>query len=685
MKQADKEKSEMIKTTATSATEETAPSPVTSSVGYISGVEMVFPENEVPIELCPFSTPATPEVSAPTTPASVIEENSTVPDSVVRVNGKRRRKKKLSYSAARSRAATKAKQAQISDVASPALEDKLSIAVNGCASENSVDIDPDDGPPPSPVYPDADASHLYPSTSEGEPWRWEDVEPYFDPIGQHDLENLIRWRKENAACIAANPSARKRILGMDSKCAILEAMISDASGDSTAMDIPIRRGRSYRDVWEERDFLEHQKRDCSEGEPPVKSSLLQSHRNLVYGYDDDLFQDFRGRLEDRSAITEVVFDEEILPSLPTRQLHPASLGLWKLRKNEQPDYSVVHPASINRTQVPARWKEEMLRHHHQQYQLQLQQTDELTDPSDGDDEGTGDSSRDRLRATIANSEVAGGLPSFGDCMEEDEIAQALESSLRKLVPLSMYNWRTAQLVYERARCSIQCASILEGEAAAARELEDVFLQLCPPDEPSVDPPVLPGTAPARQPRSSQLLSTPHDMIAYSVRHDIAGNCSLAVAASTEFAIGLGVGDVVDVLDRNGCWNYGEVVETYSEGKRGITKFLLMRFSLWSEDTVEWIAASEGRILPRGVADGTRPCSVGPTRAHRVRVRYDQNLAKDLERSFPHRHANQSAAASRMLAQRRQSVVSRSSTKQQKTPQKRKRKRPGKSAARTMTT
>ncbi|KAG1708235.1 hypothetical protein DVH05_024918 [Phytophthora capsici] len=774
MKQADKEKSEMIKTTATSATEETAPSPVTSSVGYISGVEMVFPENEVPIELCPFSSdgsveatqpesprrsavqqesptpasttithnvpstvlsevaaPATPEVSAPTTPASVIEENSTVPDSVVRVNGKRRRKKKLSYSAARSRAATKAKQAQISDVASPALEDKLSIAVNGCASENSVDIDPDDGPPPSPVYPDADASHLYPSTSEGEPWRWEDVEPYFDPIGQHDLENLIRWRKENAACIAANPSARKRILGMDSKCAILEAMLSDASGHSTAMDIPIRRGRSYRDIWEERDFLEHQKRDCSEGEPPVKSqvlktkkkrkgaidvegSLLQSHRNLVYGYDDDLFQDFRGRLEDRvklyetklipstpptperqqqdtsgdmdeSAITEVVFDEEILPSLPTRQLHPASLGLWKLRKNEQPDYSVVHPASINRTQVPARWKEEMLRHHQQQYQLQLQQTDELTDPSDGDDEGTGDSSRDRLRATIANSEVAGGLPSFGDCMEEDEIAQALESSLRKLVPLSMNNWRTAQLVYERARCSIQCASILEGEAAAARELEDVFLQLCPPDEPSVDPPVLPGTAPARQPRSSQLLSTPHDMIAYSVRHDIAGNCSLAVAASTEFAIGLGVGDVVDVLDRNGCWNYGEVVETYSEDKRGITKFLLMRFSLWSEDTVEWIAASEGRILPRGVADGTRPCSVGPTRAHRVRVRYDQNLAKDLERSFPHRHANQSAAASRMLAQRRQSVVSRSSTKQQKTPQKRKRKRPGKSAARTMTT
>ncbi|KAL3668000.1 hypothetical protein V7S43_006873 [Phytophthora oleae] len=757
---ADMEKPGESATVAASATEETASSPVTSSAVYISGVEMEFPEDEVPIELCPFSSdgsveatqpespprraksavqqtsqasvptpaahvasaalpeaPATPEVSAPTPPASVSAEDLMAPDSVSRANGKRRRKKKLSYSAPRSKTATKAKQVQISEVASPALEDKLSIAVNGHASENGVDIDPDSGPPPSPVYPDADASHLYPSTSEE----------------QRDLENLRRWRKENADFVAANPSARKRMSRMESKRAILEAMLSDASGASTAhVDIPIRRGRSYRDVWEERDFLEHQKRDSSVGETPVKSqvlkmkkkrkgaidaesSLLVSHRNLVYGYDDDLFQEFRGRLEDRvklyetkltpstpptperqqqdasgnvdeSVNAEVAFDEEVLPSLPTCQLHPASLGLWKLRKNEEPDYSVVHPASVNRAQVPARWKEEMVRHHQQQYQLQLQQTDELTDPSDGDDEGTGDSSRDRRRATISNSEVTGGLPSFGDCVEEDEVSQALDASLRKLIPLSIYNWRTSQLVYERARCSIQCAPILEGEAAAARELEDVFLQLCPPEEPSVDLAVPPGTGTglARQPRSSQLNSAPYDMIAYSVRNDIAGNCSLAVAASVEFALGLSVGDVVDVLDRNSCWNYGEVVEVYSEDKLGITKFLLMRFSLWSEDTVEWIAASEGRILPRGVADGSRPCSVGPTRSHRVRVKYDQNLARDLERSFPHRHAKQSTAASRMLAQRQHNVAMRSSINQQKTPQKRKRKRTGKSAAVTTT-
>lgn len=178
----------------------------------------------------------------------------------------------------------------------------------------------------------------------------------------------------------------------------------------------------------------------------------------------------------------------------------------------------------------------MKRHHQQQYELQLQRTDEFGDPSDGDDEGTGDNARDLLRATISNSEVTGELPSFGDCVEEDEISQALAASISKLIPLSIYNWRTAQLVHERAACSIQCAPILEGEAAAARELEDVFLQLCPPEDTSADVPVLPGVGPTRQPRPSQINSVPYDLIAYSVRHDIADNCSLAVAASVELLL-----------------------------------------------------------------------------------------------------------------------------------------------------
>ncbi|EEY69263.1 uncharacterized protein PITG_05478 [Phytophthora infestans T30-4] len=636
---------------------------------------MVFPEDEVPIELCPFST-ATP-AEASLTPASVTADESATTSSLNRTVGRRKRRKKLSYSASRSKLATKSRQEQDSVPASPALEDKISISVNGHAGENGVQTDTGENAPPSPVYPDADASHLYPSTPEGEPWHWEDVDPYFDPLAQGDLDNLARWRKENADFIAANARACRDMPGMETKRAVLESMLADASDASTAhVDIPIRRGRSYRDVWEEKDFLVQQKRDNSAGETHQASSLLESHRDLVYGYDDDLFLEFKSRLEDR-----VVFDEEVLPSFPVHQLHPASLGFWKLRKNQEPDFEVVHPASVNRDKVPTRWREERKQHRQQQYELQLQHTNELADPSDGDDESTGDTARDRLRATISTSEITDELPSFGNCVEADEISQALAASMRKLIPLSMYNWRTAQLVYERAACSIQCAPILEGEAAAARELEDVFLELCPPEDSNVDITVPSGTGPSRKPWT-QITSAPHDMIAYSVRHDIADNCSLAVAASVEFALGLSMGDVVDVLDRNGCWNYGEVVEIYSESRLGVSKFLLVRFSLWSEDTVEWIAASEGRILPQGVANGTRSCSVGPTRAHRVRVRYDQNLARQLERSFPQRQANRATAASQMLAQRQHNAVIRSSSDQHKTPQKRKRKRLGKSAAMT---
>lgn len=295
----------------TNSTPARVPSPAVHS-----GVDMVFPEDEVPIELCPFSsdgsvdpphlespprrsesteeasteapaaTPATPAEdpvvdTAPATPASVTAEESTAQAAVNHTAGRRKRRKKLSYSAPRSKATTGAKQEQKSAPASPALEEKLSISVNGHAGENGVTGDSDGSAPPSPVYPDADASHLYPSTPEGEPWRWEDADAYFDPLAQNDLDNLVRWRKENADFIAANPSAWRGKSGMESKRAVLEAMLADASDDSIAyVEFPVRRGRSYRDVWEETDFLEQQKRDHSTGESHVKSQVVNMKRNV---------------------------------------------------------------------------------------------------------------------------------------------------------------------------------------------------------------------------------------------------------------------------------------------------------------------------------------------------------------------------------------------------------------------
>ncbi|CAI5735299.1 unnamed protein product [Peronospora destructor] len=643
----------------------------------------------------------TPTVTAPTTPALVIAEDSATQIAVKRPMGRRRRRNKLSYSSTRNKAATKAKQEHDNVPASTALEDTLITAVYGQSPENEVEDEVNSKAPPSPVYPVADASYLYPSTSEGAPWQWKDVDLYFGPVAQSDLDTLIRWRRENASFVAANPQAWRGVSGMESKRALLEIMVADASDTSKVhVDFPIRRGRSYLDIWEEIDFLDQQNRDTSVGETQVTSqvkmkkkrknvitraetSLLVSHRDLVYGYNDDQFQDFRDHLACRVKACQSDSSQTTppMPSIRRRQniffpsvsLHPASLGLWKLRKKQDPDYSVVHPASVNRSQVPARWKEEMEHHKQQQYELQLQQTDKSADPRD--DERMSDSTRGRLRVTISNRQVTGELPSFGNSVEEDEISQALAASVRSLIPLSIYNWRTAQLVYERAACSIQCAPILEGEAAVARELEDMFLQLCSPNDTSADVAVLPGSGPTRLPRTSLIKnSTPHDMIAHSVRHDVADNCSLAVAASVEFALKLSVGDAVDVLDRKGCWNYGEVLETYSKDTMGVAMFLLIRFSLWPDDTVEWIAASEGRILPRGVADGSRLFSVGPTCAHRVRIRYDQSLARELELSFPQRQAKQATAASQMLAQRQNTIITRTLSDLKKTPQKRKRKR-----------
>ncbi|RLN98747.1 hypothetical protein BBJ28_00017420 [Nothophytophthora sp. Chile5] len=735
----------------------TSPEPPADFASYTNGIDMVFPEDEVPIELCPFSsdgdsveaprlqltavnTPvatAGPSPSTRTTATSATTvmttptEETAMPGDASQSIGRRKRKraKKLSYSAPRSKAAARLKhEPSFSGV-------KLSITVaNGDLSvPGGEEHDLDGKPPPSPVYPDAEASHLYPSKTEGAPWRWEDCDPYFAPLTQTDLDNLVRWRQECANWVAANPAAWRGKTHMETKRAVLEAMLGDASDVTTAhMHLPERRGRRYRDVWEETDFLRQQRRENGLGGGFVTNQMLKkmktkkrkssvdaetpllSHRDLVYGYDDSLFQEFNARLEARVEVAadeavdtspsrpsgrvvlaqngtradednagrsqqSRVFDEVVLPSLPCQIFHPASLGLWKLRKNQEPDFSVVHPASLSRDRVPLRWKEEVERHRQQQYELQLQQEEGLGDPSDGDDESAGGNADCRLQgdARLANSEVESKLPSFGDSMEEDEISQALTASVAKLIPLSMFNWRIAQLVYERAACSLQCAPILEGEVAAAQSLEQMYLQLYPPCDDDEDVATDANSVPRRQPRAVEMQSGPRDLIAYGVRGDLADNCSLAVAVSVEFALGLRLGDVVDVLDRNGCWNHGEVVEAYAEGASKIPKFLLLRFSLWAEDTVEWIAVTEGRLLPRGVADGTRPCMVGPTRSHRGRVRFDLNLADELERSYPHRQAKQDAATAKALTRQQRGVFVNPSNDKQKTPGKRKRKRIGK--------
>uniref|UniRef100_M4B997 Uncharacterized protein n=1 Tax=Hyaloperonospora arabidopsidis (strain Emoy2) TaxID=559515 RepID=M4B997_HYAAE len=678
----------------------------------------------------PASTPLTlnvPEAAAdnaPVTPVSYTADKLPTSTAINRIMGRRKRnKRKFSCLTSQRKAAVKSRRDNVSALS--ASEDKSSVSASGHAAKDDIEVETDSNASASPVYPDADASHLYSSTQEGAPWQWKNTDPYFNHPTKGDLDNLLRWGQENAAFVAANPQAWRSVPGIEQKRGVLETTAANVSFVSTAhVDFPIHRGRSYLDVWKEADFLRQRERDSSAKEINVTSnakvrgkrkrasfaedSLLESHRDLVYGYDDDLFREFSDRLACRVKacqsdlhpttplsplrtrrqnanmkvgenatpviLEESGFNEEVLPSFPVRQLHPASLGLWKLRTNVAPEYTVVHPASVNRSQVPARWEEEKERHQQKQYELRSQQMDEAADLSDENDMDGGVVTQDQHSATILNCAITGELPSFGNCVEDDEISQAIAASMKSLVSLSISNWSTIQLVHERAASSIQCAPILGDETAVAQELENLFLQLCPPSDVAVDIDVLPGS---RRPWASRIARTPNDVIAYCVRNDAADNRSFAVAASVEFALKLDVGDVVDVLDQNGCWKYGEVVETYSDGTFGVATFLLIRLSLCPEDTVEWIASSDGRILPRGVADGSRSCLVGPTCAHRVRVRFDQSLAKELKRSLPQRQAKQTSIVSQMLARRQHDTIVGTSNDLLKTPQKRKRKRPAK--------
>jgi hypothetical protein len=185
-------------------------------------------------------------------------------------------------------------------------------------------------------------------------------------------------------------------------------------------------------------------------------------------------------------------------------------------------------------------------------------------------------------------------------IEEDDISWEITASLAKLIPLSMHNWRHAQTVYERAACHAQCAPVLRNEAALEKRIEDLYRRLYPPLPPTT-PADQGGGAMDQDARTPVFRSRPIDVITHSTRSckDPTDEMSNCVAASVKYALSLQLGDEVDVLDRNGCWNDGVVVDLYREHDR-TTKHVLLQFSLWAADSVEWVSVTEGRILPRGI-------------------------------------------------------------------------------------
>lgn len=268
---------------------------------------------------------------------------------------KRKRAKRLGFSSSRSKP-------KRNGVCAPMQLQDPQAATAAQAPQNGALEAPD-----SPLFQDSAA--LYPSApgEGGVAWDWSMSDVYYEPLGQENLDQLERARKSCANIIAANVGACR---GVEQETAQLAAMLRDASDSTSARVRPLRRGRHYRDVWEEEDFLHSQrKRDGFLVEKKRgfgDQDALLSHHELVHGYDDDLFARYISQLEaesrrqqsNRSDDTKVLagapgagdrsggdvdeskrkakapptsLTKSALPLIPLEQCHPAAWGAWVLK------------------------------------------------------------------------------------------------------------------------------------------------------------------------------------------------------------------------------------------------------------------------------------------------------------------------------------------------------------------
>ncbi|KAF1318243.1 Calmodulin protein, partial [Globisporangium splendens] len=508
------------------------------------------------------------------------------------VQRKRKRSKRLGFSGSK----PKQKRQGIC----PPLQTQLADA-NEAHDDDNMDA------PESPILKESTA--LYEPKSSEAVWDWSMAAVYYNPIVQENLDHLVRARKNCANVLAANAALYQDGQLATTDTAQLRAMLADADDTVSARVRPLRRGRHYRDIWEEEDFLNagHKrgafsvdKKKCAFGD----QELLVSNHDLVHGYDDELFVQFIHRLETQAGKATAAaaiptathrgappkhakgcepsdlkpkskqqqqhasLNEVILPDVPVQQCHPAAWGNWIIKKPKPKcQFDIIHPASLSRKASTSRWKEES------DVLEQLVTQHERAQSEEDDDGNNSEHSDDTVASSFAISTALWGngtndtshLPSFGHVIEEDDVSREIAASLAKLIPLSMHNWRLAQTVYERATCHAQCAPILRIEAALEKRIEDLYRRLYPP---------LPPTTPADQgggvmdqdARRPVFHSRPIDVITHSTRSckDPTDEMSNCVAASVKYALSLQMGDEVDVLDRNGCWNDGVVVDLYRE-------------------------------------------------------------------------------------------------------------------------
>ncbi|KAJ0411680.1 hypothetical protein ATCC90586_002064 [Pythium insidiosum] len=509
---------------------------------------------------------------------------------------RRKRSRRLGFSGSRSRSSG-GRQRRLSE-----REDAAAAAAAVAAADDDAVV----------LSVDADGG-LYPPPPPGEPvvaWQWSTCDEYFAPITQRHLDDLVALRRDAANMVAAN--AQGPAVHADRPW--LAALLRDATDHaSSRLQRTLRRGRYYRDVWDEGDAVAGERRGSrsSKKRPLAGCEVVPSLRALVRGYDDDRFEDYVSQLERHAAsAADAPRPLPSPPPPPADDWHPAAWGAWRLAADaSRVPSEVVHPASLARSRAPRRWKEE------REQEMATATTD---------------------RPTVFGSAA----------LEEDEIARELAQAVTHLVALSALNWRTAQTLYERAATGIACAPVLAAEAAAERRLEALYREIFPPrtddggDDRADDDAADDG-------RRSVVCSRTADLVAFGARcgsGETAVDPTHAAAVSVEFALRLQRGDEVDVLDRHGCWSDGVVLELLADGGGSgpTTSVKFVRVAV-EHGGVEWIAVTEARLLPRGVADGRASFLVGPSRVRRSRVEISRAEADALAQSWAARRARHEAA------------------------------------------
>lgn len=165
------------------------------------------------------------------------------------------------------------------------------------------------------------------------PWDWKTCDEYFNLLDMKNVEDLTAIRTENANMVAANMDILCYALRNDSPLSYLrlsqryfDILLKDATDTSTDKYQRLRRGRFYRDHWAEEGYIV--KETIKEKEKSGKkssfafASVLSTYSDLVYGYDDDLFQTYLHSLE----LAHAQGKQNACLQIPSRSIYPASSG-----------------------------------------------------------------------------------------------------------------------------------------------------------------------------------------------------------------------------------------------------------------------------------------------------------------------------------------------------------------------